>query len=69
MTAGVIAGAVISMIVAQTVATMLFGLQPRDPVTLAGAVMVLASIGALAGCPHGVPHGSIPHASCARGSG
>ena len=31
------------------VAPLLYGLQPRDPVTLAGAALVLAAIGALAG--------------------
>ena len=47
--AGVIVGAVVSVWAARFVATLLYGLQPRDPVTLAGAALVLSVIGALAG--------------------
>ncbi len=34
---------------ARFVGTLLYGLQPRDPFTLAAAAAVLASVGALAG--------------------
>jgi predicted permease len=46
---GVIVGTAVSLSAAHLVSTLLFGLQPRDPATLAGAVVVLGSIGALAG--------------------
>jgi predicted permease len=46
---GVLIGAGISFWAAQFVATLLYGLEPRDPVTLAGSVAVLAAIGAVAG--------------------
>jgi predicted permease len=46
---GVAAGAAVSLWASQFVATLLFGLPPRDPVTLAGAAAVLVAIGALAG--------------------
>jgi len=46
---GVIAGTIASWLLARFVATLLYGLQPRDPVTLAGAAFVLIAIGALAG--------------------
>jgi ABC-type antimicrobial peptide transport system permease subunit len=47
--AGVIIGAAISLWAARFVGTLLYGLEPRDPVTMIGATVVLASIGALAG--------------------
>jgi predicted permease len=47
--AGVIVGAGVSIWAAQFVATLLYGMQPRDPVTLVGAASVLAAVGALAG--------------------
>ena len=47
--AGVIAGAGVSMWASRFVAVLLYGLEPRDPATLAGAVLVLATVGALAG--------------------
>ena len=47
--AGVIAGTIVSWLLARFVATLLYGLQPRDPATLAGAALVLVVIGALAG--------------------
>jgi putative ABC transport system permease protein len=47
--AGVAVGAVISLWASRFVATLLFGLEPRDPVTLAGSVAALAAVGALAG--------------------
>jgi predicted permease len=46
---GVIAGGGISVWATQFVSTLLYGLQPRDPATLAGAIAVLALIGVLAG--------------------
>ncbi|HEX7780491.1 MAG TPA: hypothetical protein VF424_14685, partial [Vicinamibacterales bacterium] len=42
-------GAGVSLWVSRYVTTLLYGLEPRDPVTLAGAVLVLGAIGALAG--------------------
>jgi predicted permease len=47
--AGVAVGSALSWVSSRFVATLLYGLQPRDPVTLAGAAVVLAAIGALAG--------------------
>jgi predicted permease len=47
--AGVIAGGAASLWASKFVATLLYGLQPRDPVTLVGAALVLSLIGALAG--------------------
>jgi predicted permease len=46
---GVAIGAAISVWASKFVATLLYGLEPGDPVTLAGAIAVLAAIGALAG--------------------
>jgi len=46
---GVVAGMVASVWLSRFVAPLLFGLQPRDPATLAGAAAVLAFVGALAG--------------------
>ncbi len=47
--AGVTIGAAASFAAANYVATLLYGLQPRDPLTFAGAAAILSSIGALAG--------------------
>ena len=47
--AGVILGAGVSLWAARFVGTLVYGLPPRDPVTLAGAALVLGTIGALAG--------------------
>ncbi len=49
--AGVAAGTVLSLWAAKFMAgsSLIYGLQPRDPATLAGAAVVLAAIGALAG--------------------
>ena len=47
--AGAIVGVGAALWASQFVATLLYGLQPRDPVTLAGAVLVLAAIGVAAG--------------------
>jgi predicted permease len=46
---GVVVGAGLSLWAARFVSTLLFGLQPRDPVTLAAASVVLIVIGGLAG--------------------
>jgi putative ABC transport system permease protein len=46
---GIVVGAAASLWASKFVSPLLFGLQPRDPVTLAGAVVVLGTIGALAG--------------------
>jgi predicted permease len=46
---GVALGAVASWWAARFVESLLFGLTPRDPVTIAGAVVVLAAVGAVAG--------------------
>jgi predicted permease len=45
---GIVAGATISMWASMFVATLLYGLEPRDPMTLAGAAVVLAAIGIVA---------------------
>jgi ABC-type antimicrobial peptide transport system permease subunit len=47
--AGVVAGAALSVWASQFVASLLYGLHPRDPQTLIGAVVTLAMVGALAG--------------------
>ncbi len=46
---GVIVGAGVSVWASQFVASLLYGLQPRDPVTLVGSAVTLAAVGALAG--------------------
>jgi hypothetical protein len=46
---GTIAGVAASLWVTEFVSTLLYGLQPRDPVTLAAAVGILTAIGVLAG--------------------
>lgn len=46
---GIILGATASFWLSRFVATLLFGLQPQDPVTLAGAALTLAAVGAVAG--------------------
>jgi predicted permease len=46
---GVAVGAGVSIWAAKFVETLLFGLPPRDPLTLAGASIVLAAVGAIAG--------------------
>jgi ABC-type antimicrobial peptide transport system permease subunit len=46
---GIILGAVVSLWASRFVSSLLFGLQPRDPLTLGVAIGVLATIGALAG--------------------
>ena len=46
---GVAVGAALSVWAATFVSTLLYGLEPRDPVTLIGAAVVLAVVGATAG--------------------
>jgi putative ABC transport system permease protein len=46
---GVVLGAGLSIWAARFATPLVFGVQPRDPVTLAGAAAVLALIGAMAG--------------------
>ena len=46
---GIVAGGGIALWAAKFVSPLLFGLQPRDPVTLAAATLVLTVIGAVAG--------------------
>jgi putative ABC transport system permease protein len=46
---GVLVGAGVSLWASRFVAALLYGLEPRDPVTLAGAALVLAAVGAIAG--------------------
>jgi ABC-type antimicrobial peptide transport system permease subunit len=45
---GVVIGAGVSLWASRFVASLLYGLEPRDPTTLAGAVVVLATVAALA---------------------
>ena len=42
-------GAGVSLWASQFVSTLLYGIEPRDPATLAGSAAVLAASGALAG--------------------
>jgi predicted permease len=46
---GVIVGGAASLLAAKYVATLLYGLQPRDPLTFGAAATILCGIGALAG--------------------
>ena len=48
VTAGVVLGAAMAIWAARFATPLVFGVQPRDPLTLAGAAVVLAAIGALA---------------------
>ncbi|MFI5176991.1 MAG: ABC transporter permease [Vicinamibacterales bacterium] len=47
--AGVVLGTVLSVWASRFVATLLFGLQPRDPATFIGAAVLLVAVGVLAG--------------------
>lgn len=47
--AGVIAGSAASLWATRFISTLLFGLEPRDPLTLAGAALVLVVVGGVAG--------------------
>jgi putative ABC transport system permease protein len=46
---GVIIGATVALWTMQFVSSLLYGLQPRDPVTLVAAILILAGIGVAAG--------------------
>jgi hypothetical protein len=46
---GIIAGGAVSLWVSTFVGTLLYGVQPRDAITLAGGATVLAAVGAIAG--------------------
>ena len=46
---GVVVGAGVSVWASKFIATLLYGLEPRDPITLIGAAIVLAAVGAAAG--------------------
>ncbi len=47
--AGVVVGSAATLATARFVSSLLYGLQPRDPLTLVAAALALATIGALAG--------------------
>jgi putative ABC transport system permease protein len=47
--AGVLLGAAVSLWASRFVATLLYGLEPRDPATLAAAAVVLGCVGGVAG--------------------
>jgi len=49
VSAGVILGAAVSLWAARFVAPLLYGLQPQDPATLAGAAVTLAAVSLVAG--------------------
>jgi putative ABC transport system permease protein len=49
VSAGVIVGAAVSLWASTLIASLLYGMAPRDPVTLAGAAVTLATVAALAG--------------------
>ena len=46
---GVVVGGGVSLWAGRFVTPLIYGLQPRDPLTLAGAAVLLGAIGALAG--------------------
>jgi ABC-type antimicrobial peptide transport system permease subunit len=46
--AGIVVGAAMSLWVVRFASPLLFGLKPRDPLTFAGAALMLALIGAIA---------------------
>jgi putative ABC transport system permease protein len=46
---GIVAGAGLSLWLSTFVATLVYGLDPRDPSTLAGSAVILAAVGAIAG--------------------
>jgi putative ABC transport system permease protein len=46
---GVLVGGGVSIWASRFVATLLYGLKPRDPTTLVGASVVLGSVGMIAG--------------------
>ncbi len=46
---GIIIGAIVSAWAAKFVASLLYGVEPRDPVSFVGAAVILAAVGAVAG--------------------
>lgn len=46
---GIVAGAAVSVWASKFVAALVYGLDPRDPVMLAGGAITLAAVGAIAG--------------------
>jgi len=46
---GVLVGAAVSVWASQFVASLLYGLEPRDPITLVAAALMLGTVGAFAG--------------------
>ena len=67
---GVVVGAGVAWYAAKFVSTLLYGVQPRDVVTLAAAAGVLIAIGGLAaGSPPAAPPASIPRSSYASSPG
>jgi ABC-type antimicrobial peptide transport system permease subunit len=46
---GMFVGLAASFVVAQTIATLLFGTAPTDPLTFAGTVLILGAVALLAG--------------------
>jgi len=46
---GVAVGAALSLWASRFVATLLYGLEPRDPATFIGAALLLGTVGLLAG--------------------
>jgi predicted permease len=49
VSAGIMIGAVVSAWASTFVASLLYGVQPRDPMTFVGAAAILAAVGAIAG--------------------
>jgi ABC-type antimicrobial peptide transport system permease subunit len=49
MAFGVVIGIGVSLWATTFIASLLWGLEPRDPLTLAGAALILAAVGILAG--------------------
>jgi putative ABC transport system permease protein len=50
VSAGVLLGAGVSLWASKFAASLLYGVEARDPLTLVGAAVILAGVGALAGC-------------------
>jgi hypothetical protein len=46
---GAIIGALVSLVASRLVGSVLYGVEPRDPATLVGALVMLATVGAFAG--------------------
>jgi ABC-type antimicrobial peptide transport system permease subunit len=46
---GAVVGALVSLSASKLVVSLLYGVEPRDPATLLGAVVTLATVGAFAG--------------------